>query len=112
LPNERQDRKQKALNATTTRSHSTCDWAAQIAPQNPVQDTTRSQKFTDCANGAGLGNLLGITNFADAATDLISRISVAEGTAVELLAYTWWKESSFNMYEVPNTFTDPKDPAH
>jgi hypothetical protein len=46
--------------------------------------------------------LLGITNFADAATDLISRISVAEGTGPELLAYTWQRESNFNMYPLPN----------
>lgn len=35
--------------------------------------------------------------------DLVSRISAAEGTAVELLAYTWQRESSFNMYSEPNT---------
>jgi len=54
------------------------------------------------------------TGFTEDAANLVSRISDAEGTAKELLAYTWMKESipPFNQYPVPNTKTNPKDPAH
>ncbi|HYJ86711.1 MAG TPA: S8 family serine peptidase [Pyrinomonadaceae bacterium] len=66
-------------------------------PQTPAP--TQPDKFTDCANQAGVA----ATGLTEDAAKLILKISASEGTASNLLAYTWARESSFSMNPVPNT---------
>jgi len=64
-----------------------------------------------CANDAGLGYLINNAEyFANAAANLILKISGAEGTSPELLAVTMMNEGipGFNMYSIPNTNPNSK----
>ena len=74
------------------------DSANHFATQHPTS-TPQQNSFADCAKQAGVEG----TGFNEDAANLVSRISASEGTASELLAYTWMKESSFQMNPVPNT---------